>query len=165
MKTRRKLLIRLSQANPTETTVSGSPRSIGIDSFPNQIILGWGENNAPAIQKLINILNISLFYLTNGQFDLNSLKQNNFSIDSSKYHSELKNIILFSNLTYKSILSNSGAAFKERLSAEEKKEKIDNLKTSSIFSSIPDGGINNILPTKIGGNFKSLVADILLSIK
>lgn len=159
------MLERIAQANPVEETIAGSPRSVDINSFPNQINLGWGINNVPLIQRLVDLLNNALFYLSSGEIDFNKMKQQNFIIDQSKYYSNLKYIVLFSKSVYNNILSNMGAKFTVALSADEKQNIIDNLKGDTTFVSISDSGLNSVLPTKIGGNFKSIALQILSNIK
>lgn len=164
-KLRIKILEKLSQANPETKLISGSPTNVDINSFPNKIIFAWGNNNHTAIQKLIDLLNDTLFYLTSGQIDFYKMKNSGFITDISQYHSELKFIILLSKIIYNNILSNLGQAFENKLTSEEKKEIIDKIKSDVSLDSIPNSGINSILQNKIGGNFKSLILNILSSIK
>lgn len=164
-KIRIKILKRIAQVQVESPPVAGSPSSIDINSFPTQIELAWGSNNLPNIQKLANIINNSLFFLGNGNLDLNRLKQQNFNVDTSIYYGDMSKIVLFAKLIYNKMFSNNGVGFKKELSVDEKKEIIDKLKSDTTFVSVPDGGLNNTLPSKIGGNFKSIVIDILNSIK
>lgn len=166
MKTRLKILKRIAQATTTaEAPVAGSPREVALTSFPTNVVTGWEANNVSQIQELIDTLNQSLFYLSNGDVDFDKLKQLGFNIDQSKYQDEIKKIVLFSKQVYQTVLSDNGVGFKEKLNPAEKKQIIDKLKSDTNLTSMPDSGLNTILPGKIGGNYKSVILQILNNIR
>lgn len=164
MNIRIKILKKLAQISQQTKAPSGSPNKVNFLDFPSAAN-AWGSNNLDIIQNIINIINITMFTLTDAKLDFYKMKQQNFNVDSSQYHDINKHIIDFAKEFYNKILTNNGSSFLSALSPEDKVRKITEIKNSSNFVSIPDGGINSILPTKINGSFKSLILNLLNNVK
>lgn len=173
-KFRLKLLKKVAQAAETTnnnettgpTTVSGSPTDCSVVSYFPTSSETWGANNLTFIQQIINDLNDGIYVLSQGQLDFNKLRAQAFNVDVSKYPDRiLKNIIIFSKLVYNVMLTDNGSNFANQLTPEIKKQKISQLTGALSNGGIPDGGINQFLTTKIGGNLKSLITNNLSNIK
>jgi hypothetical protein len=168
IKNRIKLLQKIAQTGRVNTppTVSGDPTAANVTSLFPQFTIGWGSNNSIYIQGIINVLNYSIYALSNGALDFNKLRTQNFSFDDSKFPDPiLRAIINLTHAVYSKILTHGGQTFKAALTAEEKKDIIDLLKQNVSTSAIPDGGINNYLNSKIGGSLKSTLNNYLSNIK
>lgn len=169
-KSRIKLLEKIAQAAEQQesgtNTVSGSPTTADVVALFPQSSIAWGANNIKHLQDIINVLNQSIYILSQGQVDFNRLRTQSFNVDESKFPDTiLKAIISLARTIYNKLLTNNGQIFKKELTPEEKQEIIDLLKQNISISSIPDGGINKFLTTKIGGNFKTVIINLLSNIK
>lgn len=162
MNVRLKTLQKIAQT-AEKKEVAGEPRAVSISMFPT-VNLGWGANNLSLIQKMIDTINITLYQLSNGKIDFDKMRQQNFNVDLSAYHTATKGVVSLSKIIYQQILTNNGDNYEKPLSAEEKKKRVDGIKGSIQTSTIPDGGITVSLPTKIGGNFKTLILNLLSNI-
>lgn len=151
-------------APTTPTPVTGNPATVSISMFPTAN-LGWGANNVSYIQKFIDTLNMSLYVLSNGKTDLDKMRQKNFNEDLSQYVAATKGIAALAKEFHQKILTNNGVAYKQPLSPEEKAAIIAGIKGSTTLGTIPDGGITSALPGKIGGNFKTIILNLLNNIK
>ncbi len=172
-KLRLNLLKRIAQAAqpPANTTtgpatVSGSPTKCDILVYFPSLIKAWGSNNLSFIQSLVDNLNEGIFILSQGQIDFNKLRVQQFNVDVSKYPDRvLMDIVKFSQMVYKILLTDAGKEFPAQLSPEMKKTKITQLSGALGTSGIPDGMINQFLGTKIGGNLKSMITNDLSNIR
>lgn len=169
-KLRYKILYKLSQTADNLTTdgvnatktVSGSPTPfIATDYYPN-IILAFSSNNATIINKLIDVINMALYYTSNGKVDFQWMKSNNFNFTTSDIPSvDLKNLMNFSKEIYSQIFSSN----RQKLNPEEISQKINLLKNSKALQNISSTNPVGQLSGKIGGNIKVVINNYLLQIK
>lgn len=143
---------------------AGNAPDVSINYFPS-VIKAWEQNNVTFIKNIIDILNDSIYSLTDGKTDFSKLKQQNFSIDISQFNSPIKNIVAWAIEFYSNMLSNDGKDFDAKLEKEQRVDIVNKLKQNQLFTSIPDGGINQELSSKIGGNFKTMILNELNAIK
>jgi hypothetical protein len=169
---RKKIIERIAQQAATTapaitgpTSVPGSPSSVPINTFFPSVSIAWGANNIDKIGNIVNILNQAIFVLSNGQMDFNTLRVAYFNVDLSKYPDQtLRAIIALSQVIYTRMLSNRGQPFRQALSPIIRQQTIMLIERSLNVSSIPAGGINQYLQTKVG-NFKEVMGSILATIK
>lgn len=146
------------------TTVPGSPSPFDPFTYFPTIITGWGSANVPPIRRLSNVLNTTLYVLSNGALDINRLRANNFVVDPSQYPDiVLRGIIKYSQQVHRNVYSNNTAPFKAPVN--NKPARVQALKNFLTTFQIPDGGINSFLQTRIGGNLKLIILDTLDLIK
>lgn len=145
-----------------EKTVSGTPTTfIATSVYPN-IIRAFGSNYL-WINELCHLLNIALYFTSNGKIDLNWMRNNNFNFDSSNAPSiDLKNLMKFSHEVYTYILSESQVTL---LDKNQLNNKIEFLKNSVNLSNLSSTNPMGILSSKIGGNIKSKILQTLSKIK
>lgn len=149
---------------PAAVTVTGNPASVSISIWPT-VPLAWGTNNVSYLQKFIDTLNMTLYVLSNGKTDFDKMRQNNFNEDLSKYVAATKGVAALAKEFSQKVLTSGGQAFKQALSPEEKAAIVAGIRGSTTLGTIPDGGINSTLPGKIGGNFKTIILNLLNNIK
>lgn len=153
-----KLWLKLAQTTeqPGVQTLSGSPSAVDISNA----VLGFGTNNMSLIQNIVNDLNWAIYVLSAGQLDFNKLKQQYFFFSNTNIPDQtLLIIVRYAKLIYTNLLTLSGGntRFNQELDQTEKIKRIDLLLYSVRVppTAIPDGGINNLLQTKIGGVLKT----------
>jgi len=166
MNVRLKALKKIAQTQTTTPAVpvTGTPAAVSISMFPT-VTLGWGSNNTSHIQKFIDTLNMSMYVLSKGKIDFDKMRQQNFNVDLSSYVASLKGIAALAKDFSQKILTNNGVVYKEALKPEEKSAIIGGIRGSATFGTISDGGIDPALPAKIGGNFKTIILNLLNNIK
>lgn len=145
------------------TTISGAPREVVVDTYFPTFALAWGANFKAPVNELLNVLNWTIFSLSVGQMDLDSLRLNHFNVDGSKYPDAfLMGVVAFAGQVYNTML-NAGQPFTTKVA--NKAEIIKNLQNHiSTNSKIPDSLTatfpQSFLQTKIS-NFKPKVISIL----
>lgn len=171
---RLKLLLKIAQETTTPdptaqdgpTNVSGNPSDVDLVTYFPSVSLAWGAQNLSSIQRVINILNQSIYILSNGQMDFNKLRVQYFNVDTSKYpDATLRAAVVFSQLLYSKVLTNKGQPFTIALQPQDKATVISFLTQNINSSNIPAGPVNNFLRTKIGGNLKENIVGALATIK
>jgi hypothetical protein len=150
-------------ATPT-VAPAGNPASVSLSIWPT-VPLAWGTNNVSYLQKFLDTLNMTLFNLSNGKTDLDKMRQQNFNTDLSQYVAATKGVASLAKEFSQKVLTNGGQAFKQALTPEEKAGIIAGIRGSTTLGTIPDGSINSTLPGKIGGNFKTIILNLLNNIK
>jgi hypothetical protein len=183
-KTRIKLLEALAQATTSTTSttstttapapntqagpayVAGAPYAFDPYSYYPTITLGWGTANTTWIRKLCDTINNAIYFLSQGQLDLNKIRMVNFVVDISKYPDRiLTAVVKFALQVYRMILTHQMAPFAAALSTDDKKEVVAQLKSFLTYFQIPDGSVNAALVNKIGGNLKQVLFDTLTQIR
>jgi len=160
-----KILNRIAQDLLSKSSVSGSPRSFNIVSLYPTTVLGLTSKNISPLTKLADLLNNALYYLSDGEKDLEWMRTVNFSFDASIASGDLKNVMLFCKLFHTNLLTNLGADFTEALPATEIANRIRILSTSAPLINLSSTSITGQLNLKIGGNLKSLITQTLTQIK
>jgi hypothetical protein len=175
-KIRHRILERLAQAVPPANlpseevaktkTVSGSPSYFDITQYYPTVITAFGSQNMSWIIKLIDVINQALFYTSDGQVQLKWLQNNSFNFGMDGVPSaDLKNLMGFSKQIRNNIFTNNGVKYEQSLTHEEIVKKVQTLKYSSFLSSLSQSNPMGQLQSKLGGNVKTLITDILLQIK
>jgi hypothetical protein len=88
----------------------------------------------------------------------------NFGTDSVP-SVDLKNLMGFSKQIYSNLFTTNGAEYKRALTPEEIANKVQTLKSSSHLSNLSQSSPMGQLRSKLGGDVKTLINDILLQIK
>lgn len=157
--------ITTDEVNKTNS-VAGSPPSFIASSIYPSFIIGFGIKNVPIIDGLSKVLNNALYYSSNGQVNLNLLKNNNFNSGTTQIPSgDLKNIMEFCKLVYNNIYTNNGHNYKELLSTEQINIKIKLLDNHHSLNNLPLATSSGQLTAKLGGNLKTIIKNYLLQIK
>lgn len=147
-------------------TVSGAPSYFDVVQYYPTIITAFNSQNMGWIHQLINIVNQSLFYTSDGQIQFKWMQNNNFNVGTDSTPSvDLRNLMGFSKQIYSNLFTNNGAKYERPLTAEEIANKVQALKSSSYLSSLSQSNPMGQLQSKLGGNVKTLINDTLLQIK
>lgn len=147
-------------------TVSGSPSYFDITQYYPTVITGFGSQNMSWLTKLIDVINQSLFYTSDGQIQFKWMQNNSFNFTTDGVPSvDLKNLMGFSQQIYHIIFTNNGEQYTQQLKPEEIAKKIQALKSSSFLSNLSQSNPMGQLQSKLGDNVKTLINDILLQIK
>lgn len=174
MKARLKILNKIAQTTTTQTTdavnqtnsVSGAPPEFTATNYYPSIIIGFTSKNVPWINGLTNVLNLALFYTSNGQVNLTWMKNNNFNIGTTAIPSQdLKNIANFCKVLYQNIYTNLGQNYQQPLNTQQIAEKINILNNNQFLNNLPTTMISGQLQSKLGGNLKTIIKNYLLQIK
>jgi hypothetical protein len=145
--------------------VAGNPQPFNAITLYPGMITAFSHNNANIIAGLANILNIALYYSSNGQKDLMDLKNLNFIFDTSAIPSvDLKNLMSVSKQFYNLLLTDHGLSYEKALSKEEIKEKVTELRNSQFLVNLSSTNTGSLLSSKIGGNVKNIINNYLLRI-
>lgn len=169
-----KLLQRIAQdatntptAGVTATTpVSGSPPAFKATDYYPGIIVAFTPRNAVLINNLADLLNQALYYNSGGKVNLSWMRSINFNFGIDNTPSlDLKNLMGFSKQVYRQLFTNNGAMDKQPLTPKEIEERLAPLKGSLFLSNLPVTNPMGQLASKIGGNIKIFINNILLQIK
>lgn len=165
------ILQKIAQGVPTSSVsqtqnVAGAPPPFSTYNLYPGIVVAFQPKNALIIDRLANILNNSLYYLSNGEFSLQWMKNNNFVFGTSDIPAmPLRLIMNFTKLVYNTLFSEHGTFYKIPLTPEEIKEKINILKNSQFLLNLPSTNLSGQLASKIGGNLREIVNNLLLQIR
>lgn len=173
---RNRILSKMAQLEPpsnlpteevTETkTVSGSPSYFDIVQYYPTIITAFGSQNMNWITKLVNVVNQALFYTSDGQIQFKWMENASYNFGTDSVPSvDLKNLMGFSKQIYSNLFTTNGAEYKRALTPEEIANKVQTLKSSSHLSNLSQSSPMGQLRSKLGGDVKTLINDILLQIK
>lgn len=147
-------------------TVSGTPSHFDIVQYYPTIITAFGFQNMNWITKLVDVVNQALFYTSDGKIQFKWMENNSFNFSSDGVPStDLRNLMGFTKQIHDNLFTNNGAEYKQALNSEEIKKKIQTLKSSSFLSNLSQSNPMGQLKSKLGGDVKTLINDILLQIK
>ena len=165
-KLRLKFLTKLAQATPAPATpIIPPPPSFQASAMYPSIRKGFNSTSVQIIDQLVNLLNSAVHYSTSGAVNFQTLKNNNFIIDPSKSPSiDQKHLIILSQKVYR-LLLNSGQDFKTRLTNTQIHNIVELFQSSTEFTSLSQINPTGFLATKIPGNLKENINNILLSLK
>lgn len=172
---RLKILQKISQSVPAGlptdnqadiNTVSGTPPAfIAADMYPS-LRIGFQNQNVPWINRLGTLLNTAMYYSSSGKVHMQWMRGVNFTFGTDQIPStDLKNLMNFSKLVYNQMFSNMGQAYQQALKPEQIAEKKRILLTSQPYMNLSSTNPTGQMATKIGGNIKSLINDLLLQIR
>ena len=173
---RRRILNKMAQMEPPanlpidEATkpkvVSGSPNAFNITEYYPGLENAFGGTNFNWIKRLVDIINQALYYTSDGKIELKWMQNNNFSFDTSSVYSvDLKNLMGFAKQLHDYILTNNGKKDAQPLNSIDISKRIAPLKSSNFISNLSTSNPMGQLQSKIGGNVKTLINDILAQIK
>jgi hypothetical protein len=172
---RRKIFEKLAQVNPpgaipskaqSQTqSVSGSPPPFSaIQSFPT-LILAFNQRNANVIEQLSNLLNTVLFYTSNGQVHMQWMRTVAFNFGVTNIIStDLQHVMNFCKQVFIQLF-NSGNEYKAALTPQQIAEKADVLKNNTALTSMSSVNPIGQLATKIRGDVKTSIINLLSQIK
>ena len=149
-KSRLKILQKIAQATTatsptapiaTTTAIVGTPPTFTATSFYPSFQTAFQAKNVPTIQKLTDLLNTVMFYLSNGQMSMATLRASNFNLGTSQISSmDLRNIINFSKLVYQQIYTHLGQNYSQPLTPAQIAVKMKILQSSTFFNNLPASG-------------------------
>lgn len=137
--------------------VPGAPSPFDPYTFYPALTTAWGANNIAPIRQLSNALNWTLFILSVGGLDLNKLRATNFVVDTSKYPDRILTIVV------KIAIQIFRLIYNVRTPIQDKEQRIQILK--NVVMGLPDGSTNTYINSKIGGNPKTVLLNIIAQIK
>lgn len=152
--------------DPTVKSVAGSPPDFNVITLYPTLTRGLNATNAGIINKLCHSLNDALYYSSDGKIHLPWMKSVNFNYDTSGATStNLKNLMLFARLLYQNLITDQGNNFKEPLTPEQIKERVDRLTQSQPLNNLSSTNLGSQMGTKVGGDLKTVIRNYLLQIK
>jgi len=172
---RRKIFEKLAQANPTAAipskeqvktqSVSGSPPPFSaIQSYPT-LALAFNQRNANVIEQISNLLNTVLYYTSNGQIHMRWMRSVSFNFGLTNIIStDLIHVMNFCKQLFVQFF-NSGQNYKVALTPEQIAEKVGALNNSPALTTMSSTNPMGPLSTKIQGNVKTLIINLLAQIK
>jgi hypothetical protein len=154
-----------STATPNTTTnaaVAPDPSPLASSLYPS-IRVGWDSARVAIIESLVRSLSSAANIATNGQYNLQTLRNQNFQFDPSSFTSpDQKNLLVFFLKVYKTLL-NAGQAFTQALTADQVSQMIPYLLQSPELANLstinPTGQIAQ--KSTIPGNFKDGIRDMV----
>ena len=171
---RTEILKIIAQTTPTNlptsgvaqtTPVSGDPRPFVPTQWYPTLAIGFGTRNANIINGFAKLLNVSLYYASSGQVQMDWMRTVNFNFGIDQSPSlELKYLMGFAKEIFKQ-LYNSGLKFTKALTPQEISERVNMLRQSQYVSNLPQTNPSGPLGIKIQGNLKTLILDYLNYIK
>lgn len=175
-KLRRRILEKLAQMNvpdnlPTEEAakakpVAGSPPAFAPANYYPTMTKAFGARNITIINQLTDALNQGLYFTSDGKVHLPWMKGVNFNYGTDNVPSvDLKNLMGFAKQLYQSVFTNHGEDFKQALTSAEIAKIMAILKSSSFISSLSGTNPMGQLSSKIGGNIKTIINNLLLQIQ
>ena len=154
-----------STATPNATTnaaVAPDPSPLASSLYPT-IRVGWDSARVSIIESLVRTLSMAANIATNGKYNLQILRNQNFQFDpSSLTDSDQKNLMVFFLKVYKTLL-NAGQPFTQALTPDQVTAMIPYLLQSPELANLstinPTGQIAQKTP--ISGNFKDGIRDLV----
>lgn len=154
---RKRFLEKLAQAQ-------GSPPPLNILSLSPTLQTAYKPNIIPYINSICQLLNIALFYSSNGKENFTSLYKKNFNFQPTTHTVELKKIVDFSTLIYQQLFKNNNQ-FKSQLPIEQVNYVFSLLENNQALLSLPQTNLSSPMGTRLGGDLKTLIRNILTTIK
>lgn len=148
-----------------ESMVTTSPPDFSVISYYNTIVVGFGSQNAAIINKLFDLINSALFYISNGKYDLQWMKSQNFNFGTSAISlPELRNLMNFTKIIFYYLLNN-GQQFKNKLTNEAIQYRVDKVLSSNELKSLPTNLTSKKVQEKIGGSLKTMINNYLTLVR
>jgi len=161
---RLKLLLRFAQESiPDQVienrTVTGSPQSFNLLEHYPKLNTIHSPYNLAILNNLVDLLNMSIYILSEGRIDLLKFKQSNFLYSETQTES-LKELLGITKLVFINLI-----AISNKLESKDIHDRIKLIKSSKFYSNLSSSTINAFLITKIGGNLKQLITNYLDKLK
>lgn len=161
-----------SQPNPAgaQANVPGTSNNTQVPPDPSPpasqlypIRNGWDSARVAIIDGLVRQLSVAVNVATNGKYNLQNLRNNNFTFDPSEFGSpDQKNLMLFFLKVYKTLLHN-GQNYTQPVSATQINDMANFLLQSPELANLsqvnPTGQIAQKVP--IPGNFKDTIREMV----
>lgn len=160
-----------SPTSPNAPTVPGTPQNTTVPVDPSPpasqlyptLRVGFDANRVGIIDALVKQLSSATNVATDGKYNLQQLRNNNFQFDPSQFSSpDQKNIMNLFNKVYKTLL-NSGQTFNQAVSAQQLSNYVAIILQSPELANLsqvnPTGQIAQKQP--IPGNFKDTIRELV----
>jgi len=113
------------------------------------------------LNSLISLLNVALHYSSNGQYNFQILKNNNFQVDPGSAPSlDTKNLILLSMLMFKTFLNN-GNNFPDKPNTQQIQSWIAQINNSQALLNLSQVNPTGNIAIKISPNLKEDIINFL----
>lgn len=147
---------------PTNTTVPPDPSPLASSLYPT-IRVGFDPARVVIIENLIRTLSLATNIATNGKYNLQNLKNQNFQFDPSGLTTpDQKNLTVFFLKVYKTLL-NAGQPFTAVVSADQLQKSVLYLLQSPELANLsqinPTGQIAQ--KSQISGSFKDAIRELI----
>jgi hypothetical protein len=173
LKERLRLLTRIAQTAPAASN-SALPQSAPTPAatippapaFRATDVWGWlardyGSQTILTINSLVSLLNTALHYSSNGQYNFQILKNENFQVDPSGVPSvDTKNLIFLSSMVYRTFL-NAGHEFRTKPTGTQIAGWANNIINSQPFLNLSQVNPTGPLAQKIQGNIKDMILNFV----
>lgn len=165
----RKRMLKLAQAVNSATTATTSTSNATIaapPSFQASSIYGWLSSayntyTISLINQICTYLNTALHYSSNGQYNFQALKNQNFQVDISSTNStDSKNLLLVSMLFFKTFL-NSGNKPLQPFTSQQIDDFNKLITSSPAFLNIAQLNPTSGAAQKIQGNLHDIILNLL----
>lgn len=176
LKERLKLLTRIAQTAATSTTglpqttptpAASVPPPPGVQAsalWP-ALATAYNSQTVQQINGLVALLNTALHYSSNGQYNFQILKNDNFQVDQSGFPSmDTKNIFLVCSIVYKTFI-NAGHDFAAKPTGIQIKGWGDSLIASQPYLNLSQLNPTGPLAQKVRGNPKDQILAIIRAIE
>ena len=153
-------------AAPTASppTISNPPNFIAADMYPN-IRTGYNQASIPIINSLVSLLNTSVHYASEGKVNFPVFKSENFNFDESESPSvDQKNLMSLSKLVFHTLL-NSGNTYPQPLTGQQIEGIVNKVQAAGPLQNLSQTRPTGQLATKIPGNLKTSIIDLLMRLK
>ncbi len=165
LKARFKLLTRMAQQGAQPAAPAATPVLPPPPSFSPMDVWGWlgkayNSTSINTINSLFSILNIGLHYASNGQINMQTLRNDGFNVDPSGLASvDARNLLNISLLVYKTIL-NSGNAV-PTVSPDKIQAWCKQISSSQALMNLSQVNPTGQLAQKVPGNIKDNILNLL----
>ncbi len=151
-------------AVPTTATPSSPlpppPALTASEAYPS-IRTGWDAARIVIIDSLGSKLNLAAHIITNGEYNLQILRDKSFNFDPSSFPSpDQKNIMLFFKKVYQ-LLLNSGRPFNKPLTTGQIVQLVNQLGQSPELRNLAQVNPTGTLAQKLGGNLQDMIRNDL----
>jgi hypothetical protein len=147
----------LPQSTPTPAASVSPPPSFRATDVWGWLARDYGSQTILTINSLVSLLNMTLHYSSNGQYNFQILKNENFQVDPSGVPSiDTKNLIFLSSMVYKTFL-NSGHEFKTKPTGTQIAGWGNSILNSQPFLNLSQLNPTGPLAQKVQGNIKDMI--------
>ncbi len=170
MSPRLKLLQRISQLSPKQyVPAKGEPQPLDLLSIFPSVAVGWGNENAYYLQKLLDVLNTSIYVLshkTGYPTNFQKLYHQHFNVDMSDYPDPLLSaMIKLARQAYYRIFTQRTYPFTQALTTGQKEQTMELFDRSVNVFGVPDGTVDLYLRDQNDGDLKQTLSNIISYIK
>ena len=145
----------------TTTTVVSPPPAFNATTVWGWLPEAYNSATLMLINGLLQTLNIALQYSSNGQFNLQILRDNGFQVDPSGTNSpDTKNLMNLCLLVYRTYL-NSGNQFQQKVSAKQINGWNTTISNSQALLNLSQINPTGPLAQKVGSTLKDNILNVL----